>query len=97
MSNPLENRWFMSYDADLVVTGQGQILQLVAPGIYLVQYHEWFTGSASTAHLRSLDQMQTEHWAFFETAPALRDWWEHHERHRVDAAVLADEAKGENP
>lgn len=74
VKNPLVGRWFHSFDGDTVKC-QGQILAMVSPDLFLVQFYEWFYGETSTQELIPLEQMKD--WKFYDTDKDMKYTYEH--------------------
>jgi hypothetical protein len=55
------------------LTWQGQVLNQLAPGKYLVQLYEWFLGGLSDELIVSIDRMVDEKWNFYSHVDDWRD------------------------
>ena len=64
--NALVGKFFHSVEADGKIKWQGCILDMPAPGEYLVQLFEWLSGHPSIQRLASISQM--ENWLFYDDA-----------------------------
>src|SRR5262245_36081459 len=62
---------------------QGVVRARIEDGIYLVQYFEWFAGTASTMELVRIEDMLK--WQFYEDTEHMNFWCEH-KYHKPDDA-----------
>ena len=71
----LDGKFFHSYGKDRTAKWQGRILSEVQPGFFVIELHEWLTGSASFTGIRvvALETMAAEGWSFYLSVEEMAD------------------------
>ncbi len=68
----LVNLYFYTRDPSLtMISKQGQIIDEVAPGLFLVETYEWITGGPYSMELMELAELR--HALFYESQEAMKD------------------------
>jgi hypothetical protein len=71
----LVGKFFHSVDADKkTIKWQGQIVDEVAPGVFLVQLYEYLMGGESTQVIVPISEMA--YWPIYETDQEMREAYE---------------------
>lgn len=64
------------------LTWQGQVLNQLAPGKYLVQLYEWFLGGLDDEIIVTIDRMIDERWNFYSHQDDWREEANRIQRHQ---------------
>lgn len=74
----LEGKWFHQIGEKGYANRQGYIHAEVAPGVYVVTYHEWISGGPSYGErLVSLNAMLAGGWRFYASNEDMRQAYVH--------------------
>ena len=89
----LVNRYFHTFCVGHRIEQQGVVLADLGDGYYMTQLYEWFSGSPSFTGTRvvHISTIAAEGWAWYETAEAWRDSYDHSGRAHRDHGCECDE------
>ena len=74
----LVGKFFHDFDGEGKVQHQGEIIGMVAEGVYVVSYADWMIGQRSWGtRLFRLDEIIDGRWVLYDSAEEMRDSHEH--------------------